>query len=279
MKTWLITGASSGLGRIMTERLLARGDRVAATVRRANALNDLETRYGDRLRIVTVDLTDTDGMRREIDVAFAAMGRIDVVVSNAAYGLFGAIEEVSDTQIERQIATNLTAPIQFIRACLPHLRRQGGGRVVQVSSEGGQTTYPAFGLYHATKWGIEGVVETLAREVAPFGISCIIVEPGPTATSFSANVDRAVPVAAYDATPVGELRRAIMSGSFVAKGDAERTVEAMIASADADRPPLRLALGSTAYERIEHALVERLDAVREQKSVAFSADRQEATSS
>jgi NAD(P)-dependent dehydrogenase (short-subunit alcohol dehydrogenase family) len=146
MKTWLITGASSGLGRIMTERLLARGDRVGATVRRANALNDLETRYGDRLRIVTVDLTDTDGMRREIDVAFAAMGRIDVVVSNAAYGLFGAIEEVSDTQIERQIATSLTAPIQFIRACLPHLRRQGGGRVVQVSSEGGQTTYPAFGL-------------------------------------------------------------------------------------------------------------------------------------
>jgi NAD(P)-dependent dehydrogenase (short-subunit alcohol dehydrogenase family) len=275
MKNWLITGASSGLGRIMTERLLARGDRVAATVRRAEALDHLKGRYGDLLRVIIIDLTDTNGMRREVDAAFAALGRIDVVVSNAAYGLFGAIEEVSDTQIERQIATNLTAPIQFIRACLPHLRHQGGGRIVQVSSEGGQTTYPAFGLYHTTKWGIEGFVETLTKEVAPFGIDCIIVEPGPTATSFRSNVDRAEPVAAYDDTPVGELRRAIASGSFVLKGDAERTAAAMIDAADAERPPLRLALGSIAYERIEHALAERLDAVRKQKAVALAADRQE----
>jgi NAD(P)-dependent dehydrogenase (short-subunit alcohol dehydrogenase family) len=279
MKNWLITGASSGLGRIMTQALLARGDRVAATVRRADALDELGARHGERLRVVVVDLTDTDGMRREVDAAFAALGRIDVVVSNAAYGLFGAVEEVSDAQIERQIATNLTASIQFIRACLPHLRQQGGGRIVQVSSEGGQTTYPGFGLYHATKWGIEGFVETVAREVATFGIDCLIVEPGPTATGFSSNVDRAVPIAAYDATPVGELRRAMVSGSFIAKGDAERTVAAMIAAADSNRPPLRLALGSTAYERIEQALTERLEAVRRQKAEAFAADRQDAASS
>jgi NAD(P)-dependent dehydrogenase (short-subunit alcohol dehydrogenase family) len=276
MKTWLITGASSGLGRIMTESLLARGDKVAATIRRASALDDLSARYGEQLRTVVVDLTDISGMRREVNAAFAALGRIDVVISNAAYGLFGAIEEVSDAQIERQITTNLMAPIQLIRACLPHLRQQGGGRIVQVSSEGGQTTYPAFGLYHATKWGIEGFVETLAKEVGPFGIDCIIVEPGPTATSFGANVDRSVPLAAYDATPAAELRRAITSGSFVAKGDAQRTVAAMIVAADAERPPLRLALGSIAYERIEQALAERLEAIRKQEAVAFSADRQEA---
>ncbi len=276
MKNWFITGASSGLGRIMTESLLARGDKVAATVRRPSVLDELAARHGDRLRIVVVDLTDTNAMRREVDAAFAALGRIDIVVSNAAYGLFGGVEEVSDTQIERQIATNLTASIQFIRACLPHLRKQGAGRVVQVSSEGGQTTYPAFGLYHATKWGIEGFVETVAKEVAPFGIDCLIVEPGPTATGFSANIDRAVPIDAYDATPVGELRRAVASGSFVAKGDARRTVAAMITAADAQRPPLRLALGSTAYERIERALTERLEAVREQKAIAFAADREEA---
>jgi NAD(P)-dependent dehydrogenase (short-subunit alcohol dehydrogenase family) len=276
MKTWLITGASSGLGRIMTESLLARGDKVAATIRRASALDDLSGRYGEQLRTVVVDLTDISGMRREVNAAFAALGRIDVVISNAAYGLFGAIEEVSDAQIERQITTNLMAPIQLIRACLPHLRQQGGGRIVQVSSEGGQTTYPAFGLYHATKWGIEGFVETLAKEVGPFGIDCIIVEPGPTATSFGANVDRSVPLAAYDATPAADLRRAITSGSFVAKGDAQRTVAAMIVAADAERPPLRLALGSIAYERIEQALAERLEAIRKQEAVAFSADRQEA---
>jgi NAD(P)-dependent dehydrogenase (short-subunit alcohol dehydrogenase family) len=276
MKTWLITGASSGLGRIMTESLLARGDKVAATIRRASALDDLSARYGEQLRTVVVDLTDISGMRREVNAAFAAIGRIDVVISNAAYGLLGAIEEVSDAQIERQITTNLMAPIQLIRACLPHLRQQGGGRIVQVSSEGGQTTYPAFGLYHATKWGIEGFVETLAKEVGPFGIDCIIVEPGPTATSFGANVDRSVPLAAYDATPAADLRRAITSGSFVAKGDAQRTVAAMIVAADAERPPLRLALGSIAYERIEQALAERLEAIRKQEAVAFSADRQEA---
>src|ERR1700721_1231209 len=155
---------------------------------------------------MVVDLTDTARMRGEIDAAFAAMGRIDVVVSNAAYGLFGAIEEVSDTQIERQIATNLTAPIQFIRACLPHLRQQGGGRIVQVSSEGGQTTYPAFSLYHATKWGIEGFVETVAQEVASFGIDFIIAEPGPTATNFGAGIVMAPPIVAYEGTPAGAVR-------------------------------------------------------------------------
>ena len=278
MKSWLITGASTGLGRIMTERLLERGDRVAATVRRAGALDVPATRHGDRLRTITVDLTDTNGMRREIEAAFAALGRIDVVVSNAGYGLFGAAEEVSDAQIERQIATNLTASIQFIRACLPHLRRQGGGRIVQVSSEGGQTTYPAFGLYHATKWGIEGFVETVAKEVGAFGIDCLIVEPGPTATGFRGNIDRAVPLTSYEATPAGEMRRLIASGTFAIKGDAERTVSAMIAAADADRPPLRLALGSVAYDHVVASLEERLASVRAHKAVAYSADRDEAAS-
>jgi len=273
MKTWFITGASSGLGRIMTASLLARGDRVAATVRRADALGELSARYGERLRVV-VDLTDTDKMRSEVNATFAAFGRIDIVVSNAAYGLFGAAEEVSDAQIERQIATNLTAPIQFVRACLPHLRRQSGGRIVQVSSEGGQVTYPSFGLYHATKWGIEGFIETMAQEVAPFGIDCVIVEPGPTGTNFGANLDVADPIPAYDATPAGDVRRIVASGTFPIKGDAERTVAAMIAAADEERPSLRLALGSAAYENIERALAGRLEAVRRQKAVALGADRQ-----
>jgi len=274
MKTWFITGASSGLGRIMAEQLLARGDRVAATVRRAEALDDLGARYSDQLRTIVVDLTETDRMRRAVDAAFADLGRIDVVVSNAAYGLFGAVEEVSDAQIERQIATNLTASIRLLRACLPHLRRQGGGRIVQVSSEGGQVAYPGFGLYHATKWGIEGFVEAMAQEVASFGIDCVIIEPGATGTKFGANLDVAAAMPAYNSTPAGAVRRAITSGSFPIKGDAERTVAAMIGAADADRPPLRLALGSSAYENIERALAGRLEAVRKQKAIALDADRQ-----
>jgi NAD(P)-dependent dehydrogenase (short-subunit alcohol dehydrogenase family) len=123
------------------------------------------------------------------------MGRIDVIVSNAGYGLFGAAEEVTDAQVDRQIATNLTGSIALIRAALPHLRRQGGGRIVQVSSEGGQIAYPGFSLYHATEWGIEGFVEAVAQEVAPFGIRFILAEPGATATSFGAALDRTQPMA------------------------------------------------------------------------------------
>jgi NAD(P)-dependent dehydrogenase (short-subunit alcohol dehydrogenase family) len=150
-KTWFITGTSSGLGRLLVERLLARGDRVVGTLRRPGALDDLVAQYGDRLRILTLDVTDANAVRATVARAFEEMGRIDVVVSNAGYGLFGAAEEVTDEQLEQQIATNLIGSIQLIRASLPHLREQGGGRIVQVSSEGGQAVYPGFSLYHATK--------------------------------------------------------------------------------------------------------------------------------
>jgi NAD(P)-dependent dehydrogenase (short-subunit alcohol dehydrogenase family) len=272
MKTWLITGASSGLGQIMTERLLNRGDKVFATVRREHALHELAAKYPGQLTAVVVDLTDVETMRSKIDAVFAS-GRVDFVVSNAGYGLFGAIEEASDAQIERQIGTNLLGSIHFIRATLPHLRKQGGGRIIQVSSEGGQTTYPGFGYYHASKWGIEGFVETLAQEVAAFGIDCMIVEPGPTGTGFATNLDLAEPIPDYDASPVGETRRGFSDGSFEVKGDAERSVELLIDTAVSDILPLRLALGSAAYERISTSLERRLAEVRKQRETAYAADR------
>lgn len=189
-KTWLITGTSTGLGRLMTERLLARGDKVIATLRKSGALDDLQAQYNGRLHILLLDVTDTDAVLRTVQQAFDFAGRIDVLVSNAGYGLFGAAEEVSDAQIDRQIATNLIGPIQLIRAALPALRRQGGGRIVQISSEGGQIAWPNFSLYHATKWGIEGFIESVAQEVAPFGIDFMIAEPGPTATNFAGGLIR-----------------------------------------------------------------------------------------
>ena len=200
--TWFITGTSSGLGRELTEQLLARGDRVAATVRKPQALDDLKARYGDRLWIGQLDVTDSAAVRKVMADAFAALGRIDVVVSNAAYALFGAGEELGDVQIDQQIATNLTGSIQVIRAALPPLRAQGGGRILQISSEGGQIAYPNFSLYHATKWGIEGFVESVAQEVAPFGIEITLVEPGPARTGFASALVSAEPMAVYDDTPV-----------------------------------------------------------------------------
>jgi NAD(P)-dependent dehydrogenase (short-subunit alcohol dehydrogenase family) len=272
-KTWLITGTSAGLGRVLTERLLERNDRVVATLRRDGPLDGLKARYGDRLHVLNVDLTDTATIRTGVAEAFAVVGRIDVVVSNAAYGLVGAAEELEDEQIARQIATNLTGSIQLIRAVLPYLRQQGGGRIVQVSSEGGQIAYPGFSLYHATKWGIEGFIESVAQEVAPFGIDFIIAEPGATATNFGTNIVMAPPIAAYEQTPAGAVRRAINEHTFTIKGDAGRTVNALIAAVDSVKPPFRLALGSTAYLNIKRELARRLAEIESQREVAFSADQ------
>lgn len=268
-KTWLITGASSGIGRTMAEHLLARGDRVVATVRRDGSLDQLAERYGETLRVHMLDVSDPAAVRRTVDDAFGTMERIDVVVSNAGYGAFGAAEELTDEQIDRQIATNLVGSIQLIRASLPHLRAQGGGRIVQLSSAGGQVAYPNFSVYHASKWGIEGFVEAVAQEVGPFGIDFVLVEPGPTSTNFGANLDSAEAKPVYDATPSGEIRRMLAAGQFGVFEEAGSTADCIIAAADSEHPPLRLVLGGMAFEHIEHALAERLKAVQVQKATAL----------
>ena len=275
VKTWFITGASSGLGHEMAVQLLARGDKVIATARRPGSLTELRQVHGERLDVLQLDLTDRASIRAAIDEAFRLNDRIDVIVSNAGYGLFGAAEELTDAQIDQQIATNLSGSIHLIRAALPQLRHQGGGRILQVSSEGGQTAYPCFSLYHATKWGIEGFIESVAQEVDAFGIEFIIAEPGPTGTNFGTNLVVADATKAYAETPAEDMRRAFREGSFVIKGDASRTVDAMIAAADSSEPPLRLTLGSTAYASISQALSARLAALEAQREIANSADRQD----
>lgn len=271
-KTWFITGTSSGFGRAMTGKLLARGDRVAATLRKVGALDDLKARFGDRLWIAALDVTDGDAVRAVVDRAFAELGRIDVVVSNAGYGLFGAGEEVSDDQIRLQIDTNLIGPIALIRAALPHLRAQSGGRIIQVSSEGGQIVYPNFSLYHASKWGIEGFVEAVAQEVAPFGIEFTLAEPCASRTDFGRSLVRAPTMDVYDATPAGDVRRAIASGTFAALyGDADTMAQLMIDSVVVSPAPARLAMGSGTYTRIRGALVARIAALDAQKEIALFA--------
>ena len=271
-KTWFITGASKGFGRELTERLLARGDRVAATLRQPDMLAALKAQYGDRLWVAALDVTDTAAVRTTVARAFADLGRIDVVVNNAGYALFGAAEEVSDEQIRQQIDTNLIGSIQVIRATLPLLREQGGGRVLQISSEGGQIAYPNFSLYHTTKWAIEGFVESVAQEVAPFGITFTLVEPGPAKTAFAGGLVTAEPMPVYDATPAGEVRRGLADGSFAVTGDPAKMVTAMIACADAASPPKRLLLGSGAYERVQAALTARLEELGTNKAITLSTE-------
>jgi NAD(P)-dependent dehydrogenase (short-subunit alcohol dehydrogenase family) len=271
-KTWFITGASSGFGRHLTELLLERGDTVAATVRRPETLADLSAAYGDKLWIATLDVTDTAAIRTAVDAAFAALGRIDVVVSNAGYALLGAAEELADEEVLRQLDTNLVGSIQLGRAVIPHLREQGGGRILQLSSVGAQVSFPGMSLYHASKWGIEGFYEAVIPEVASFGIEVTLVEPGGARTDFasrSMSISEALP--RYADTPVGEIR-ALAAGGTMAIGDPVKMARAIIESADQPVAPKRLLLGSDAYAMVTAALHQRLDDLESGKDLANSTD-------
>jgi NAD(P)-dependent dehydrogenase (short-subunit alcohol dehydrogenase family) len=268
--TWFITGTSSGLGRTLTEQLLARGDRVAATLRRPEALDDLVATAGDRIWVAALDVTDPEQVRETVDRAFAELGEIDVVVNNAGYGAFGSVEEVGDAEIARVIDTNLLGPIRVVRAALPHLRRQGHGRIVQVSTAGGQTTYPSFGYYHASKWGLEGFSETLAKEVAPFGIGVTIVEPGATPTGFGPGLAQAPAMPEYAATPAGDVRRALAEGAFPLPNEPDRVSAAIVVAAETEPAPLRVPLGTDTYADVRASYVARLEEIDRFRDVAMA---------
>lgn len=270
-KTWFITGTSSGFGRLMTEQLLERGDRVAATARNTDSLADLEATHGDLLWTARLDVTDTEQVRDVLNRAFADLGRVDVIVNNAGYGLFGAAEELSDTQILDQINTNLIGPIQITRAALPLLREQGGGRIIQLSTYGGQAANAGATLYNASKFGIEGFMEALAKEAAAFNIGVTIVEPGGARTGFRGRTSQlAEPLAAYDGTPAAMVRGIRAYDQYV--GDPAKMAAAIIASGDAPTAQRRLVLGSDSQQFIHAALLERLAEVEAQLESAALTD-------
>jgi NAD(P)-dependent dehydrogenase (short-subunit alcohol dehydrogenase family) len=272
-RIWLITGVSSGFGRHLTEQLLARGDQVVGTVRKVDAVADLADANPDTFRAEVLDVRDTAALRAVVERTVAELGRIDVVVSNAGYGVFGAAEELSDEQLEGILATNLTASIQLIRAVLPHMRAAGGGRIIQLSSYGGQVAFPGNSLYHATKWGIEGFCESVAQEVAPFGIGVTIVEPGGARTEFrygSAQVADALP--AYQGNPARSFEAMLDPANGVAPGDPARMATAMIDSVDEQPAPLRMVLGSQALTATIKAVEDRLADFKAQDKRAASTD-------
>jgi len=272
-RTWLITGVTSGFGRELTEQLLERGDRVVGTVRDGSKVADLQERHPDTFVVEPLDMTDAPGIRVLVDHVFATLGRIDLIVSNAGYGLFGAAEEIDDAQVAHIVATNLVGPIGLIRAALPHLRAQGGGRIVQISSYGGQVAFAGNSLYHTTKWGIEGFCESVAQEVAPFGIGMTIVEPGGARTAFrygSAQV--ATPIAAYDGTPAHAFQRMLDPRNGLAPGDPARMAARIIESVDVEPAPMRLVLGSQALQSTIEVLQQRIEGFEAQRDLAASTD-------
>ena len=272
-RTWLITGVSSGFGRHLTEQLLERGDRVIGTVRDTGKVSDLKQHYPDTFQTEVLDMTDRDAIRQTVERSFSWLGRIDVIISNAGYGLFGAAEELTDEQVEGILATNLAGPIYLIRSALPHLRAQGGGRVIQVSSYGGQVAVAGNSLYHATKWGIEGFVESVAQEAAGFGIGMTIVEPGGARTEFrygSARVAKLMP--AYDQTPAHAFLRMLDPKNGLAPGDPARMASRIIESVDLEPAPLRMVLGSQALDSTIKTLRKRIADFEAQADLAASTD-------
>jgi NAD(P)-dependent dehydrogenase (short-subunit alcohol dehydrogenase family) len=272
-RTWFITGVNSGFGRHLSEQLLRRGDRVAGTVRKEDSVDDLKAAYGDRFWTAHLDVTDVPEIKSVVNQAFADLGTVDVVVNNAGYGLFGAAEELMDDQIDHIIATNLTGSIQVIRAALPHLRAQGSGRIIQISTFGGQAAFGGGSMYHATKWGIEGFAEAVGQEVAPFGVGVTIVEPGGARTEFRYGSSRLGPrLDAYDGTPAAGIRAVIEAGTAVSPGDPAKMAAIIIDSADQSPAPSRIVLGSDSFGIIRKALADRLAVVEAQQETAASTD-------
>jgi NAD(P)-dependent dehydrogenase (short-subunit alcohol dehydrogenase family) len=249
-RVWLITGASSGFGRAIADAALARGDSVVATSRRTDALADLG-RNG-RVHAVALDVTDATQRDAAVAEAIDRFGRIDVLVNNAGRTQVGAVEETTDEELRDLFELHFFAPAALTRAVLPHMRRQGSGAIVQMSSVGGQVTAPGFSAYSATKFALEGLTETLRDEVAGFGIHTLIVEPGAFRTglfrSDAAYMSAEMP---EYADTVGPTREYVRTNHGEQPGDPTKAAEAIIEALDADEPPLRLVLGDDAIGNIE----------------------------
>ncbi|MEH6305545.1 SDR family oxidoreductase [Olivibacter sp. CPCC 100613] len=261
-KNWFITGTSSGIGRILTEHLLASGHTVFATLRQTEQMAELRDKYPKQLYVAYLELTDIQSIHHAVATALEKMGQIDVAVSNAGLGVFGAAEELDDDKISKQIEVNLLGSIRLIKALIPIMRQQqDGGHIIQVSSEGGQIAYPGFSLYHASKWGIEGFIEATAQDVQTFNIRFTIAEPGPTGTNFGSSLFIAPPLEVYRHTAVNDLRKFIDAG-FGELDDVHDVVQAILDCANHPQPPFRLPIGKVAVQHVQDGLQRRLDDIR-----------------
>ncbi|GGL14116.1 short-chain dehydrogenase/reductase [Nocardia jinanensis] len=267
-KVWFVTGSSRGFGREFVRAALARGDKVAATARDVESLSSLVSEYGDAVLPLSLDVTDRAAVDKAVARAHETFGRLDVVVNNAGYGLFGAVEELSEQQIRDQFETNLFGALWVTQAALPLLREQGGGHIIQISTVGGVTTFPNLGGYHASKWALEGLSEALAKEVAGFGIKVTLVEPGGFATDWSgSSAVRAEPLPAYDGIRAA-LARAPKYGQ---PGNPQAVGPALLKIVDAEEPPLRVFFGSMPLQILPSVYAERLQTWTDWADVAEEA--------
>ena len=266
-KIWFITGTSRGFGREWAIAALERGDKVAATARDTASLADLVEKYGDAVLPIQLDVTDREADFAAVKQAHDHFGRLDIVVNNAGYGQFGFVEELSEQDARDQIETNVFGALWVTQAALPYLREQRSGHIIQVSSIGGIVAFPNVGIYHASKWALEGFSQALAQEVAPFGVHVTLIEPGGFDTDWSGpSSRRAEELPAYaDAHAAIE---AVRKTRWAAPGDPKASAAAVLKVVDAEQPPLRVFFGTAPLQLAKADYQERLRTWEQWQSVA-----------
>lgn len=276
-KIWFITGSSRGLGRNLTEAVLESGDKVAATARDINQLNDLKEKFQDQILPLKLDVTNYDEVHQAVNKAIEHFGRIDVLVNNAGFGIIGAAEAYTSEQVRSQLETNLYAPIEITRAVLPFMRKQKSGRILQISSVGGRVGNPGLTMYQAAKFGLGGFTEALAKEAASLGIFVTSVEPGGFRTDWAgASMTYAEDIEGYEM--VKQRTDFFKGGNFVPVGDPEKAAKVMVDLASHPNPPVHLILGSEAIGILQHADQNRTEEMEKWMNVSLSTDHEDSGS-
>lgn len=275
-QVWLITGCSKGLGRALAVHALERGDRVAVTARNRAAVTDLAAGYGGRALALQLDVTDPASVTAAVQECEREFGRVDVLVNNAGYGYLAAVEEGEDTAVRTLYDTNVHGVVTVLAAALPGMRARRSGRIVNISSFGGLAAFPATGHYHATKFALEGLSESLAAELAPLGIAVTIAEPGGLRTQWAGDSMQQSPIRLddYEQT-AGKRREATLAVSGHQPGDPARAAAAIATAVDAEVPPLRLLLGSDALAGARARLERMRSEIDANEALTVSVDLQE----
>lgn len=269
-KVWFITGTSRGFGREWAIAALERGDKVAATARNTSTLDDLVAKFGDALLPIQLDVTDRDADFAAVKQAHDHFGRLDIVVNNAGYGHFGFIEELTEQEARDQIETNVFGALWVTQAALPYLRAQRSGHIIQVSSIGGITAFQNVGIYHASKWALEGFSQALAQEVAPFGIHVTLIEPGGFSTDWAGSSSkRSAPHPDYKEVHLEADR--LRSQRVSEPGDPKASAAAVLKLVDAEKPPLRILFGELPLQLAKADYESRLATWEEWQPVSIEA--------
>lgn len=269
-KTWFITGSSRGLGRSITEAVLAKGDNVAATARNPKQLNDLIEKFPNQILALQLDVSDKIQIYKAVEQTVKHFGGIDVLVNNAGFGITGAIEEFSDEQMKSQLDVNLYAPIEITRAVLPYLRKQRSGSIFNVSSVGGRVGSAGFSMYQAAKFGLQGFTEVLSKEVAAFGIKVTSIEPGGFRTDWASNsMTYAEPIDDYESI-LQSLKDYLKD--ITPLGNPDKAAQVIIDLVEHPEPPVHLVLGSDAVAILEVVDADRKVEFEQWKSVSMSTD-------